>query len=242
MVIFLILGAYACIAADFEDMTAAELVKRVETQYQGKTAHAVSRMKVVTENWTREMKLETWSEGRDTFLARILRPKKDQGIATLRIEDDMWNYIPKIDRLIKIPSSLMGDSWMGSHLTNDDIVKENKIEDLYDLTASMSPDGIATVIGIPKPDAAIVWGRLEYNIDMEKLIPVSTLYYDEDGALVRTMSFDGVEQIDGRWLPLRMMIQPEDEPEEYTEFVYETMEFDIKLKKNLFSVRSLRDR
>jgi len=77
---------------------------------------------------------------------------------------------------------------------------------------------------------------------MEKLIPVSTLYYDEDGALVRTMSFDGVEQIDGRWLPLRMMIQPEDEPEEYTEFVYETMEFDIKLKKNLFSVRSLRDR
>ncbi len=229
-------------ADELKGMSAVELIRKVETQYQGKTAHSVARMKVVTENWTREMTLESWSEGRDTFLARILSPKKDQGTATLRIKDDMWNYIPKIDRMIKIPSSLMGDSWMGSHLTNDDIVKENKIDELYDLTVAESDEKHAKIVGIPKPDAAVVWGRIEYNVDLERTIPVDILYYDEDGELVRTMAFDNVKLVDQRWLPMRMMIEPEDEPDEYTEFLYDEIEFDVKLKKDLFSIRSLRAR
>lgn len=225
-----------------QNLDVQELIRKVETQYQGKTSHSMARMKVITENWTRELTMEMWSEGRDDFLAKILSPKKEQGTATLKIGDEMWNYLPKIDRLIKIPSSLMGDSWMGSHLTNDDLVKENKVDEDYDLKLIKAEGSLATINCIPKPDAAVVWGRIEYMVDMEKMIPVKTLYFDEDDILVRTMTFDRVERVSGRWIPLRMVIQPEEEPDEMTELIYENLEFDIKLRKDQLSIRSMRGR
>ena len=221
---------------------AQELVRQVETQYQGETSHSTMHMEVVTDAYSREMTMEGWSEGRDKFLARILAPKKDEGIATLKIGDEMWNFLPKIDRLMKIPSSLMGDSWMGSHLTNDDLVKENKIDELYTFATEKVENGIASIICTPKPDAAIVWDKVVYRIDIDKKIPTDITYYDEDGKLVRTMLFDQVEKVSGRWVPLRMKIQPTDKPAEMTVLTYSNIEFDIKLSKDLFSVRSLRGR
>lgn len=228
--------------SEAQDIDARELVRKVETQYQGETSHSVARMTVVTENWTRELTMEMWSEGRDKFIAYILAPKKEEGTGTLKINDEMWNYLPRIDRLIKIPSSLMGDSWMGSHLTNDDLVKENKIDELYDLSVASKKDDVVTIVGIPKPDAAVVWGKLEYTVDTGKMIPLSVLYYDEDGALVRTMTFDKVEKISGRWLPLLMVVKPEDKPDEKTELIYDSLEFGVKLGADRFSIRSLRGR
>jgi outer membrane lipoprotein-sorting protein len=217
------------------------LVKRVETQYQGETSHAIARMRVVTAKWTREMTLEMWSKGRDRFLVRITAPKKDEGVAYLKIGNEMWNYLPNIDRLVKIPSSLMGDSWMGSHLTNDDLVKENQVDLLYNLTMTRRGN-IAEITGIPKPNAPVVWGKILYSIDTEKLIPLSTLYYDEENTLVRTISFEDVRRISGRWIPLRMIVKPEDKPKERTEMDYRKLEFDVSLPKDFFSIRTLRSR
>ncbi len=219
-----------------------ELVRKVETQYQGETSHAKCTMTIVTESWTREYTMESWSEGRDKFLTRILAPVKDRGVATLKVGDDMWNYLPKIDRLMKIPSSLMGDGWMGSHITNDDLVKENKIDKLYDMTVLSNDGTIASIKCVPKPDAAVVWGSIIYRINIEKLIPVDVQYFDEDGELVRTMIFDDVRKISGRWIPMVMTIQPEDLPNEHTKMVYTELEFDIPLDKNMFSVNALRRR
>ncbi len=226
--------------APAEELDARAIVRRIETQYQGETSRSRAVMTVVTEHWTRELVMDMWSEGRDKFLAKILSPKKEQGTASLKIGDEMWNYLPKIDRLIKIPSSLMGDSWMGSHFTNDDLVKEDKVDDLYDLSIA-SRDGDRVVItGVPKSDAAVVWGRIDYSVDMEKVVPVEILYYDEDGELVRTFTFDRVEQVSGRWLPLRMVIRPLDKPEEKTEFVYDSIEFGVRLDNDFFSLRTIR--
>ncbi|MBN1294807.1 MAG: outer membrane lipoprotein-sorting protein [Candidatus Latescibacteria bacterium] len=230
------------VAQKAEDIDPQALIRQVETQYQGKTSYATMHMKIVTDAWSRELVMESWSEGRDKFLARILSPKKEEGTASLKIEDDMWNYLPKIDRLMKIPSSLMGDSWMGSHLTNDDLVKENKIDELYTFAVGKVEDSVATIICTPKSDAAIVWDKVEYQVDLTKIIPVNVYYYDEDGDLVRTMIFDKVENIDGRWIPLRMGVQPVDKPNEMTELVYENLKFDIKLPDDFFSLRSLRRR
>ena len=218
------------------------LVRKVETQYQGEYSHSTATMTVVTEHWTRELVMEMWSEGRDKFIATILSPKKEQGTSTLKIDEDMWNYLPKIDRLIKIPSSLMGDSWMGSHFTNDDLVKENKIDELYNLSLNKHEGNIVIVDCLPKPDAAVVWGRIEYTVDLEKLIPIEVRYFDEDGELVRTMTFDQVERVSGRWLPLHMVILPVEKPDERTELVYDNIEFDIVLEGDRFSLRSLRGR
>ena len=217
-----------------------ELIRQVETQYQGDTAYAMMRMRIVTDAYQRELKMESWSEGRDKFLARILAPKKDEGTATLKIGDEMWNFLPKIDRLMKIPSGLMGDSWMGSHLTNDDLVKENKIDELYTFDVEKIEDSIATIICTPKPDAAIVWDKVVYRIEITRKIPVSIDYFDEDDVLVRTMKFDNVENISGRWIPLKMVILPVEKPDEMTELIYENLKFDVKLNKDLFSISSLR--
>ncbi len=220
---------------------ARALVERIETQYQGRTSRAVAVMKVATDRWTREMTMDMRSEGRDKFLVRILAPKKDEGVASLKIGSEMWNYLPNIDRLVKIPSSMMGESWMGSHLTNDDLVKENQIDLLYDLTLKRT-GATAEVTAVPKPDAAVVWGRIDYSIETERLVPVSIKYYDEDGALVRTITFDDVRSISGRWVPLRMTVRPEDKPGERTELAYRELAFDEKIPPDFFSIRSLRRR
>jgi len=245
-----IIGIFLCVwvlavipsvyAATPSKLNAQELIRKVETQYQGKTSYATMHMKVVADWGERELTMDTWSEGRDKFLAKILTPKKEQGIATLKIGDDMWNYLPKIDRLIKIPSGLMGDNWMGSHLTNDDLVKENKIDELYTFEFETIEDPIATIICTPKPDAAIVWDKVVYRVDIGKKIPINIDYYDEDNELVRTMTFDRVEKVSGRWIPLRMVVKPVEKPDEMTELIYNKLNFDVKLPENLFSIQSLR--
>ncbi|MFC1489985.1 outer membrane lipoprotein-sorting protein [Candidatus Latescibacterota bacterium] len=232
--------AVAVQSQDIGELNVQDIIRQVETQYTGETSYSKLRMKIVTDVWTRELTMESWGEGRDKFLARILTPKKERNTATLKIEDDMWNYLPKIDRLMKIPSGLMGDSWMGSHLTNDDLVKENKIDELYTFELEKLEESTATIICTPKPDAAIVWDKVIYKVDISRKIPISIDYYDEDDELVRTMSFDNVEKISGRWIPMKMVIQPTDKPDEITELIYESLEFDIELDKDLFSISSLR--
>ncbi len=237
---FVLIADDVTLAQETVDFDVQELIRQVETQYSGETSYAMLHMKIVTDVWSRELTMESWSEGRDKFLARILAPKKEQGTATLKINDDMWNYLPKIDRLMKIPSSLMGDSWMGSHLTNDDLVKESKIDELYTFEVEKIEDSIATIICTPKPDAAIVWDKVVYRIEITRKIPVSIDYFDEDDVLVRTMTFDKVENISGRWIPLKMIILPVEKPDEMTELVYENLKFDVTLRKDLFSISSLR--
>jgi hypothetical protein len=219
---------------------ARTLIRQTETQYQSQTSHSVFRLKVVTNAWTREMTLESWGQGRDKMLSKVLSPKKDAGTATLKVGDEMWNYLPKIDRLMKIPTSLMGDRWMGSHLTNDDLVKGSKVDELYDFKVEKETAKAATIVATPRKDAAVVWGRIVYQLDLEHQVPVSVRYFDEDGALVRTLDFDQVRQVGARSLPMRMRFTPADEPGEYTEMVYEQLEFDRPQPDGLFSVRSLR--
>ncbi len=223
-------------------LDAEQLVREIETQYQGQTSHGVATMKIVTADWNRELRLELWGQDRDRFLARILEPKKEAGITTLKVDEQIWNYLPKIDRVMKVPSALMGDGWMGSHYTNDDLVKEAKIDQLYDFSVGFQGETTAVIIARPKPEAAVVWGKLMYVADYRKRIPLRVDYFDEDGELVRRMTFDRVEPVNGRLIPLLSRIEPVDDPGEYTEFVYETLEMGISLPGDIFTLRSLRGR
>ncbi|MBI4679197.1 MAG: outer membrane lipoprotein-sorting protein [Elusimicrobia bacterium] len=236
----LLLAALPLAAEPVGGIDAKALVREVETQYRGKTSHGTARMRIATEHWKRELTMEMWGEGRERFLAVIRQPKKERDTATLKRAGEVWNYLPKIDRLMKIPSSLMGDSWMGSHLTNDDLVKEDKTEELFDLKVLSVEGSTVTIQADPKPDAAVVWGRLVYRIDRERVIGIDVTYFDEELASARAMVFDRVEKVEGRWLPLRMRITPTTKPKESTEILYERIEFDSPLDPDLFSLRSLR--
>ncbi len=216
------------------------LVKAVETQHRGDTSRGRMRMNISTRDWKRSLVMDTWSEGRDRFLARVVDPAKERGTCTLKVKEDIWNFFPKIDRLVKIPSSLMGDRWMGSHFTNDDLVKEDKVDEMYDLSRAGGDEQTIIVNAVPRPNAAVVWGKLVYTIDLGKRLPISVDYFDETGTKVRTMGFDRAEMVSGRWVCLRMKIVPVETPQESTEVVFENLEFDAKIPGNLFSVQSLR--
>ena len=140
-----------------------EIIDRVDELYRGESSHGTSTMEVVTENWTRQMTMELWSLGNDYSLVRIQAPAREAGTATLKADRDIYNYLPKVDRTIKIPTSMMGGSWMGSHFTNDDLVQESRLVDDYDITLSFSGDRNGEVVWeftlVSKAEAAVVWGR-----------------------------------------------------------------------------------
>ena len=225
-------------------LTAKQILDRVDDLYRGKSAHGKMTMAIKTEHWQRELKIEFWSRGKDRSLARILSPKKEKGTATLRSGNNIWNYLPKVKRVIKVPSSMMGASWMGSHFTNDDLVKESRMADDYTfkVTFEGKREGrrIVEITCTPRRDAAVVWGRVVVEVTAKNHIPVRMLYYDEDLKLARTMIFSKVKTIAGRKIPTVAKMVPSRKKGEYTELRYHALELDIDVPKRLFTLRSLK--
>ncbi len=223
-----------------------EIINLVQDVYRGDSSHGVATMEVVTEHWAREMTMELWSLGEDYSLVRLRSPAREAGTATLKADRDIWNYLPKVDRTIKVPASMMGGSWMGSHFTNDDLVQESRLVDDYDidLTFTGERDGVAVweLTLTPKPEAPVVWGRIEYRVRQSDTVPLQVAYYDEDGALARSMVFSEFRDFGGRLLPGLMDMRPADKPDERTTMRYEELEFDVGLDESFFSLRTLQSR
>jgi hypothetical protein len=200
-------------------------------------------MEVVTADWSRSLDLEIWSLGTEYALVRVLAPPKDAGTATLKSGNDLWNYLPRVDRTIKLPPSLMGAAWMGSHFTNDDLVKESRLIEDYDIAIAFSGerDGVAVweFVLTPKPEAPVVWGRIEEQVRKADDMPVWARFYDERGELARTMTFTDFRRMGGRLVPARTVIEPTDKPGESTVLEYRNLEFDVGLERSFFSLQRL---
>jgi outer membrane lipoprotein-sorting protein len=200
-------------------------------------------MRVSTQHWERTLSLEFWNKGKDRSLVRILSPKKEKGTATLKSGSDLWNYLPKVKRVIKLPSSMMSASWMGSHFTNDDLVKESRMAEDYDFEITFEGErddtAIVEITLIPKQDAAVVWGRVVVDVRKENYLPVRLRYFDEDLLLARTMIYSQVGELGGRIIPAQITIRPADKPQELTAVTYEDMAFDIAIDDDAFSLRRL---
>lgn len=223
-----------------------ELIRHIDRLWRGDTSQATMTMMVKTRRYERTMTMEAWSRGKDYSLVMIREPVKDRGIATLKVKENIWNFLPKIDRVTKVPSSMMSGSWMGSHFTNDDLVRESTFEDDYDarITFEGKRDGrmVYEITSRPKPDAAVVWGLVIMTVEQESLAPYKAEYFDEEGMLVRTMTFDQLRQIGQRIVPMRMTLKPEDKPDESTVIVYRDIAFGVKLDESFFSLQSLKRR
>ena len=223
-----------------------ELMTHVDRLWRGDTSQATMSMTVKTRRYARSMTMEAWSRGKEDSLVLIREPIKDRGIATLKVKENIWNYLPKINRVTKVPASMMSGSWMGSHFTNDDLVKDSTFIDDYDSSVSFEGerDGVSVyeVSSIPKADAAVVWGKVVMSIRQDNFAPITASYFDEDGVQVRIMNFDRIEQIDGRAIPMRMTLIPEDKPGESTVVEYKKIAFGMPLDDNFFSLRNLKQR
>jgi len=223
---------------------AAYVMNRIDDQYRGERSHGVMEMHVKTVHWERTISLEAWSLGKDFSLVRILSPKKDRGTATLKAESDLFTFLAKTGKTIKITEGMMGGSWMGSHFTNDDLVKHTRLSEDYDIEKVYSGEASGTMIHrfklVPKPDAPVVWGKIVVSVRQLDLQPLRQLFYDEDGKEVRVLKFSEHSEIEGRIVPRKMVMKPLDGSGEYTQVLWKEIDFDVDIDKGFFSVQKLK--
>jgi outer membrane lipoprotein-sorting protein len=227
-----------------EAQSAKEIIKKVDDKMQGNSNHSVMKMTIFRPDWKREVTMKGWALGREYSLILITSPARDKGQAFLKRDNEMWNWQPSIDRVVKLPPSMMLQSWMGSDFTNDDLVKESSVVEDYNHTLRQDTvvDGRPAykIEMIPKPDAAVVWGKVIVYIDKKELNQLLVRYYDEDEVLVNTMVLSDIKPIGGRILPCRLEMIPADNPKQKTVIEYLELEFDLNVKQDFFSLQNMK--
>ena len=224
------------------DPSIEDLLNATDDIQRGGSSAAVLQMAVKTSRYERTVELKAWSKGEDKSLIIIEAPAKDKGIATLKVGDNIWNYLPKVDRTMKVPGGMMSSSWMGSHFSNDDLVKQNRLADEFTAVIEARPTagtGSWVLRLTPKPDAPVVWGAIVVTVSAD-IIPESIQYFDEDGSLARTMRFESVQDVGGRKVPMVMTLIPASKPDEQTKVTYTSLEFDVELQDSIFSLQGLK--
>jgi len=233
-------------AAAAEPLDIQAYLNEIDDMWRGTSSKASITMHVKTAHYERKMKMKAWSKGKEKSLIRIMKPLKEKGTVTLKSGDDIYTYLPKTDRTIRLSSGMMMGSWMGSHFTNDDLVKESRLLDDYRAhkAAERTVEGrhVIDIQLTPKEDAAVVWGKIVTSFDTDRRVPLRHTYYDEDGAVVRTMTFSNFETVQKKLRPLTMRIVPAEEPEEFTEIIYNSLSFGEQIKDSFFSLGRLKRR
>jgi len=219
------------------------IVKKLDELFRADSSYAQLEMTIVTPHWTRTLKMNAWTKGLDKTFIRILAPAKEKGVATLRIGTEMWNYLPRVNKVIKIPPSMMMSSWMGSDFTNDDLVKEYTFFDdySYEYTEVANPQPELLYIKFtPKEGRPIVWGYVITAIRHRDYLPVWQKYYDEKGKLKRVMEFKEIKEFDGRKIPSVLELIPQNKEGHKTIIRYLDLDFNPSLSDEIFSLRNLR--
>jgi outer membrane lipoprotein-sorting protein len=223
---------------------ATEIIRKADERMKGTSSQGTMTMQIIRPKWSREITMESWSKGNDYSLVIINSPARDKGTGFLKRDKELWSWQPRIDRVIKMPPSMMLQSWMGSDFTNDDLVRESSI--VEDYTHNLLGD--TTIIGleawklelIPKEDAPVVWGRIEAYISKENEYQLLFKYYDEDNFLVNTMELSEIKTMGDRKIPTRLEMIPAENPDQKTVVIYEQFEFDLEIEEAFFSVQNLK--
>lgn len=227
-----------------QSLDAKQLLHEAMEQWRGLSSVSEMTMTIQREDWKRSMSMKAWTQGDKKSLVRVTAPKKDADNGTLLIDNNLWTFTPKINRVIKIPSSMMGQSWMGSDFTNKDISKSTDVLDQYDhtLLETRELDGhkIYVVQAVPHEDAAVVWGREVYLI-RDDYVVMEQQYWDQDNVLVKKLETLAVADMGGRAVAKTLRMYEVDKPKEWTEMETSQIEFDVNLPDNLFTLSNLRN-
>ena len=229
-----------------QELSGRDVVDRAEKALWGKTVQAQLTMTVTTPRWERTLELQSSMDRPRRSFIRILAPAKEAGIGSLRIGTEMWNYLPAVERTIKIPPSMLTQSWMGSDFTNDDLVKESSLVDDYTqrIVGADSAGGAALYVVdlLPKPEAAVVWGRIVFRVRKADFLPVREEFYDERGTLVRVMTFSAVRLLGGRTIPTKWELRSMTKPGNVTTIVMKSATYDAPIADEVFTQRNLTKR
>ncbi len=239
----LLMLALPALAAD-EERDATQIVRDAINHWRGLSSYTEMTMVIHRPDWERSMTMQAWTKGDDHSLVRVMEPKKDRGNGTLTDKNSMWTFSPKINRVIKVPSSMMGQSWMGSDFSNKDISRVDDIIYQYDhsLLSTTVEDEITIyeIESIPHEEAAVVWGREVLTIRDDHVV-LEHAFYDQDGELVKSLKSLEIAEMGGRTIATRQRMGKTDEPDEWTEIAVNEVEYEIELKDSVFTLSNLRN-
>jgi outer membrane lipoprotein-sorting protein len=225
-------------------MDPQQIVREAINHWRGAASASEMTMTIHRADWERSMTFQSWTQGLDASLVRVIAPQKDLGNGTLTVDNSMWSYSPKINRVIKVPSSMMNQSWMGSDFSNKDVSRADDIVELYThrLLETREQDGwrVYVIEALPLEAAAVAWGREVLHI-REDLLLLEQRYYDQDGVLVKKLEALEIGPMGGRTLALRQRMSKADNPAEWTEMRMQSMSYDIQPDSSLFTLASLRN-
>ncbi len=231
-------------SADTESRDAKDIVRDAINHWRGTSSQGAMTMTIHRPEWERSMSMESWTRGEKQSLIRVTAPRKDRGNGTLMDDNNMWSYSPKINRVIKVPSSMMSLSWMGSDFSNNDISRADDIVDQYDhnLLSESDSDGHAAyeIESIPHEDAAVVWGK-EVLVVREDNVLIEHRFYDQDNELVKTLRTLEIGEMGGRTVAVQQRMEKVDTSDEWTEIIIDSIEFDVELSDNVFTLSNLRN-
>lgn len=239
----LLVAGIACHAAESAP-DARDIVRAAVDHWRGLSSYSEMSMVIHRPEWERSMTMQAWTKGDKKSLVRVLEPKKDRGNGTLTDDNNMWTFSPKVNRVIKIPSSMMGQSWMGSDFSNKDVARADDIIDQYDhtLLGSEEMDGMTVyeIRSVPHEEAAVVWGREELLIREDHVV-LEHRFYDQDGELVKALETLQIEEMGGRTIASRQRMARADAPEEWTEIAVNSVEYEIDIRDSVFTLSNLRN-
>jgi outer membrane lipoprotein-sorting protein len=242
----IITGIYGSILnLEAQPLTAQEIVRRADEKFNGeKSGISTMVMTIVRPSWERAVEFKSWTLGRENSLTLITSPARDQGQTFLKRGQEMWNWNPSINRLIKLPPSMMSQGWMGSDYTNDDILKESSVVNDYThefAGEEMIGDRLCYKIKmVAKENASVVWGHQFRWIDRKDLLVLKTELYDEDGYLVRTELGSEIKEMDGRVIPTLLELLPEDEKGNRTIVRIKDIRFNVPIEESFFSQQNMK--
>ena len=225
-------------------LDATQIVRDAVNHWRGISSYTEISMLIHRPDWERKMSMRAWTKGDDQSLVRVVDPAKDRGNGTLTDKNSMWSFSPKVNRVIKVPSSMMGQSWMGSDFSNKDVAKADDIIDQYDhsLLSVSEHDGVTIyeVQSVPHEEAAVVWGREVMRIRDDRVL-VKHDFYDQDDALVKTLESLEVGEMGGRTIAIRQRMHKIETPNEWTEIQVLSVEYEIDIPDSMFTLSSLRN-
>jgi len=227
-----------------QQLDATQIVRDAINHWRGVSSQTEISMVIHRPDWERTMTMRAWTKGEDKSLVRVVDPAKDRGNGTLTDKNSMWSFSPKVNRVIKIPSSMMGQSWMGSDFSNKDIAKTDDIIDQYDhtLLSVIEKDDITIyeIQSVPHEEAAVVWGREVMRIRDDSVL-VKHDFYDQDDELVKTLESLEIGEMGGRTIAMRQRMHEVDTPDEWTEVQVNSVEYEIDIPDSTFTLSNLRN-
>jgi outer membrane lipoprotein-sorting protein len=239
--LFFLFCLYTCVGFS---QSALEIVKKMDQKMRGNTSQAEMIIKTVRPTWSREMQVKTWMKGTSYAMILVQAPIKEKGIVFLKRKKEVWNWMPTLERTIKLPPSMMANSWMGTDFTNDDLVKESSVVEDYVHTivgdTLIDQQSCYLIKMVPKPQTAVVWGKLIVSVDKKEFLERHTEFYDEEGKLMNTMMADEIKMMDGRLIPTHMTMIPADKKNHKTEILYKSIRFNKTIDDNFFSVEKIK--